>query len=66
VRTRVSTVDWSAYAVAYDLMCHNNPAYHELVRCFVAAAARIPCSDGDTLVDIGGGTENFSLELARL
>ena len=61
-----SSVDWQAYAQVYDLMAEHNPAYQELLQLFVARARCWRPAPGAALVDLGAGTGNFSLELARL
>jgi ubiquinone/menaquinone biosynthesis C-methylase UbiE len=47
-------------------MAENNPAYQDLIRRFEACAHGWQIPPGATLVDIGAGTGNFSLPLARL
>jgi ubiquinone/menaquinone biosynthesis C-methylase UbiE len=58
-------VNWAHYAAAYDLMARHNPAYQELIQHCVSTVAGWTLQAGDTLADIGGGTGNFSLALAR-
>ncbi len=57
--------DWHAYAQVYDLMATHNPAYQELLARFGAAVRGWPLPAGARLADIGAGTGNFSLALAR-
>lgn len=57
--------NWYRYAVVYDLMTDNNPAYQELVHIFHAALDNHRFNANDLLVDIGAGTGNFSLDLAK-
>lgn len=58
-------VNWSAYAREYDIIPSINPAYRELVAHCVATVAGWPLQPGDVVADIGGGTGNFSIALAR-
>ena len=58
-------VDWRSYAEVYDLMAENNPAYQELIGRFKRAIAGWRVESGSILADLGGGTGNFSIELAR-
>jgi ubiquinone/menaquinone biosynthesis C-methylase UbiE len=58
-------VDWSSYAEVYDLMAANNPAYLALVGEFREAISRWNIEPASALADLGGGTGNFSLELAE-
>ena len=58
-------VDWSTYAKEYDLMAQHNPAYQELLRHCVGTVCGWPLQSGDMVADIGGGTGNFSVALAR-
>jgi len=56
-------VDWSAYAVAYDLLSAHNPEYQALMHEFEAFLATI--STPKTIYDIGGGTGNYTEIAAR-
>ena len=58
-RAASGRADWSVYATAYDLMCESNPAYQELLTRFAAFLETIE-APGD-IIDIGGGTGNFTL-----
>lgn len=60
---RMSAVDWSTYATAYDLLSKYNPEYQELLRDFEAFLATV--STPDLIYDIGGGTGNYSEIAAR-
>jgi ubiquinone/menaquinone biosynthesis C-methylase UbiE len=59
-------VDWTAYAREYDRMSEHNPAYHELLAHCQKTIAGWPMQTGDMLADIGAGTGNFSVALARV
>jgi len=58
-------VDWSSYANEYDLMAQHNPPYQELLQHCVATICGWSLQAGDVVADIGGGTGNFSIALAR-
>jgi len=58
-------VDWSAYAVAYDAMAVNNPAYQEIVAACLEAVSAWKLPNGTRLVDLGAGTGNISVLLAQ-
>ena len=57
--------DWRAYAQVYDLMAAHNPAYLDLLVRFRTVVHDWKLPPGAHLVDLGAGTGNFSLELAR-
>ncbi|AKT38865.1 class I SAM-dependent methyltransferase [Chondromyces crocatus] len=58
-------VDWSTYADVYDGIGRNNPAYKELVRVFEDTFRSFDLPDGAKIVDMGCGTGNFALAIAR-
>jgi len=60
-----SSVDWASYAREYDLMAASNPAYRDIESAFGAAIAEWRLSPGDTLVEVGAGTGNFTIAVAR-
>ncbi len=53
-------VNWSAYAGAYDLMAQHNPAYRELLEDFEDQLGHWDVREGSLILDVGGGTGNFS------
>lgn len=61
----MKTVDWSAYALQYDVMSQINPAYQELVAHCVQSVLGWNLRPGNVLADFGAGTGNFSIALAR-
>ena len=63
VDDRSASVDWSAYAVAYDLLSTHNPEYLALMHEFedFLAAIKMP----RLIYDIGGGTGNYTEIAAR-
>jgi ubiquinone/menaquinone biosynthesis C-methylase UbiE len=62
---RAPDVDWSSYAEVYDLMAENNPAYQDLIGEFRSAISLWQLEPQSMLADLGAGTGNFSLELAK-
>ena len=60
---RSVSVDWSAYAVAYDLLSSHNPEYQALMHEFEAFLAEIKTPR--LIYDIGGGTGNYTDIAAR-
>lgn len=60
-----AATDWQAYAQVYDRMAASNPAYQDLLARFREAIGRWPLPPGAVLADLGAGTGNFSLALAR-
>jgi SAM-dependent methyltransferase len=61
------SVDWNKYAVQYDsiTMSGSNPAYLELVDKVTSYFSQRGIRKGSLIVDMGGGTGNFSLPLAE-
>ena len=57
--------DWSAYAKEYDLMAVHNPSYQELLAHYLKTIAGWRLQTEDVVADIGAGTGNFSITLAR-
>ena len=60
---RLSLVDWSTYATAYDLLSEHNPEYQALLCDFEAFLATIETPR--LIYDIGGGTGNFTQIASR-
>lgn len=60
-------VDWNKYALQYDAITTKgtNPAYMELVNKVQNHFKDFGLSDNSLLVDLGGGTGNFSIPLAK-
>lgn len=63
--TKTPTVDWCSYASVYDTMAEHNPAYQDLLNQFRNAIGNWSMAAGSVIADLGAGTGNFSLELAR-
>ncbi|RYH01456.1 class I SAM-dependent methyltransferase [Salipiger sp. IMCC34102] len=61
--SRGTQADWNAYASEYDLLSDHNPEYRALQRDFEAFLATIETPD--RIVDIGGGTGNYTQIAAR-
>ncbi len=64
-RRTASTVRWDEYARAYDVMCISNPAYQNNLALFRSWLDSIELTSKSTVCDVGAGTGNYTLELAR-
>jgi len=58
-------VDWTRYAEVYDLMVSCNPAYGELRATIEEAIRALDLPPDSALADIGAGTGEYSIALAR-
>jgi ubiquinone/menaquinone biosynthesis C-methylase UbiE len=58
-------VDWEGYANSYDLLAENNPAYQSLVEEVVAVVTRLHPRAGAIIADLGAGSGNVSVPLAK-
>lgn len=58
-------VDWTRYAEVYDLMATCNPAYRELTGTIAEIIRELKIPTGGLLADIGAGTGEYSIALAR-
>lgn len=61
----IPSVNWSSYAEIYDLMAKHNPAYQAIIAQFRQNIRTWNAPNGAQLYDLGAGTGNFSLELAK-
>ena len=59
-------VDWHAYAQKYDMLLSYNPFYQELHQEVLGKMEEWNVEAGGTIVDLGAGTGNYSVEMARL
>lgn len=58
-------IDWSSYALQYDVMARMNPAYQEILQRFSSFIDSIARQPGTRILDLGAGTGNFGLLAAR-
>jgi len=58
-------VRWSDYAGEYDLLAEHNPHYQALLHSVRGWVERAALPPGSTVIDLGGGTGNFSLCVAQ-
>ena len=66
-RTTIPTeIQWSTYANYYDAMCENNPSYDEMLVLVVEKALECCSASHAQVLDIGAGTGNLILRLAKL
>jgi len=61
-----SAVDWYAYAQKYDMLLTYNPFYQELHKEVLNKMKTWKVEVGGAIVDLGAGTGNYSVEIARL
>lgn len=61
----VKAVSWNTYAQKYDMLLTYNPFYQQLHHNVLAEVAQWEIENGDLIADIGGGTGNYSLAIAR-
>ena len=58
-------VNWHTYAQKYDMLLEFNPFYQALRKEVLKKSANWKLVKGDTLIDLGGGTGNYSIEIAK-
>ncbi|MHA0044149.1 class I SAM-dependent methyltransferase [Deinococcus sp. PEB2-63] len=59
-------VDWDAYALEYDHLLLQNPAYLDVLSLFASALRQSPPPPGAAAVDIGSGTGNLAAVLSHV
>ncbi len=59
------SVDWYAYARKYDLLLTYNPFYQEVHQEIMTLVQSWDLPKGSILADLGAGTGNYSVEVAR-
>ncbi len=60
-----TTVNWHAYAEKYDLLLNYNPYYQEVHSGIIETVAQKSVPEGGVIADIGAGTGNYSVAIAR-
>ncbi|MCA9459327.1 MAG: class I SAM-dependent methyltransferase [Nanoarchaeota archaeon] len=58
-------INWNTYAREYDIMCHNNPEYLKLISTITKKIKKIITGNNLTLAELGSGTGNFTLNIAK-
>lgn len=59
-------IQWSIYANYYDAMCKLNPSYDSMLTMVVEHFERLNLYPDARVLDVGGGTGNLLLRLAKL
>ena len=59
-------VSWNTYAQKYDMLLSYNPYYQDLHQSVLQFARQWDIQAGDHIADIGAGTGNYSLSLAKM
>ncbi|MEL6547572.1 MAG: class I SAM-dependent methyltransferase [Myxococcota bacterium] len=60
------SVDWAVYAESYDLLLSHNPYYQSLHQEVLEVCRRWSPERGERLLDLGAGTGNYSIALAKM
>ncbi|NET40109.1 MAG: class I SAM-dependent methyltransferase [Cyanothece sp. SIO1E1] len=58
-------VDWNAYAQQYDMLLAYNPYYQATFKDILSEIQGWEIAPGSKLADLGAGTGNYSVELAK-
>ena len=66
MNTQTTFVDWNAYAEKYDMLLTYNPFYQEALREVLSRVRNWNIKAGDQIADVGAGTGNYSVEVAKL
>ena len=61
----ISTVNWHSYAQTYDMLLDYNPFYQQLREEVFRKIIDWDIEEGALIADIGAGTGNYSLKLAK-
>ena len=56
---------WNSYAQVYDLMAEHNPAYQNVIKQVLDTLSNLSPPPSGILFDIGAGTGNFSIAVAK-
>jgi len=59
-------IQWSIYANHYDAMCNVNPSYDSMLTLVVERFEHLQLPPDAHVLDVGGGTGNLLLRLAKL
>ncbi|MEM6697999.1 MAG: methyltransferase domain-containing protein [Bacteroidota bacterium] len=60
-----TTLDWSTYAMKYDMLLTYNPFYQALHQEVLELTNHWQIEEGDIIADIGAGTGNYSTSVAQ-
>lgn len=59
------TVSWKTYAQTYDMLLQYNPFYQQVHQEVMEAVKDWKMAKGDCIADLGAGTGNYSIALAK-
>lgn len=62
---QASSVEWQTYAQSYDLLLSYNPYYQALRKQVLQEISKWQIPAGGTIADIGAGTGNYSIAIAK-
>ena len=62
----INKVDWFSYAQTYDMLMAYNPFYQQLHSEVLERVRSWELKEGDVVLDLGAGTGNYSVELAKI
>lgn len=61
----IQQVSWNTYAQKYDMLLSYNPFYQQLHEQVLAEVKKWAIETGDRIADIGAGTGNYSVAIAK-